>query len=383
MKILQVHNYYQQRGGEDAVVEAEKALFEQHGHQVISFTKQNNTIQSRWQKIHSCLQTHHNKHSATEFDKVLTTEKPDIVHCHNTFPLISPAIYGICQKHSIPVIQTLHNFRIQCANGLLFRNGQICENCLTKNSTRDAIRYHCYRNSLIGSVTLAHYISYHKKHQTWRHQVNRFIALTDFAKSKFLKAGIDADQIDIKPNFIDTPKHPPVQQSQRNIDVLYIGRLSPEKGIDTLVQASHHCQSAITVIGEGPVQITSHNKNIIALGKMPLVDLLKQLAMAKMLIVPSIWHENFPRVIVEALSCGTPVITSNLGSLAEIVQHNHNGMLFEPGDSQALAKTINGLLQDPKKLQNLSNQAYQSYLDHYTPDQNYQQLMAIYQRALY
>lgn len=298
MKIIQVHNYYQQAGGEDAVVEAERALLEEHGHQVVTFYKNNEAVGAgRWALVKASIKTVWNRETYSEFRKLLKSEKPDVVHCHNTFPLISPSIYWACAKEKVPVVQTLHNYRLLCLNAFLFKqnssvksedlsvkqdrttagcrqpsanspspsaqrpvpglSGSVCELCINKKLKVPGIRYRCYRDSLAASCVVALMLFIHKLIGTWSRKVAAYIALTEFQKQKMVEGGLPGDKIFVKPNFIDDSSmkkplaisHQPLAQKQTPSTIiqqpstdkksycLFVGRLSPEKGCDVLLKA--------------------------------------------------------------------------------------------------------------------------------------------------
>ena len=258
MKIIQVHNYYQQAGGEDAVVEAERAMLERDGNIVIPYYRSNDDISASGNKLIAISQllkasvnTLWNHQTYREFRKLLQAEKPDVVHCHNTFPLISPSIYWACAKENVPVVQTIHNFRLACATPFFYRDGKICEQCIGKTFPHPAVRYRCYRQSFAGSAVWACMIFVHRIFGTYSRKIDRYIALTDFAKDKLIECGLPRDKIKVKPNFIasgDSVKDEvlgvkedlnlnhtkPKTSEQRTPYALFVGRLSPEKGCDVL-----------------------------------------------------------------------------------------------------------------------------------------------------
>src|ERR1700733_6013916 len=204
MRILQIHNYYQQRGGEDVVVESEKALLEQAGHTVVQFTVHNEAITGIRQKLQTFWDVVYNTRVRRDLADLLASQRPHVVHVHNTFPLLSPSIYDACADARVPVVQTLHNYRIFCAAATLFREEHPCELCLDGRAHR-AVLHRCYRNSVLGSLAVANLIVYHRYYRTWMTKIMRFIVMTEFARGKFVQAGLPPDRIVVKPNFVKDP----------------------------------------------------------------------------------------------------------------------------------------------------------------------------------
>lgn len=387
MKILFVHNRYQQAGGEDNVVTAEIKLLSAYGHMVELWSVDNKDLSSGLRgKITTALNTAYSADSKAIALAKLDSFKPDVVHVHNFFPQISPSIYDACLEKNIPVVQTLHNYRLICPGAMLMRQGKICEQCIT-GSPYQAVLHSCYRGSKLGSLVVAKMVATHRKQGTWQHKVTRFIALTEFAKAKFIQAGFPADKITVKANFVTDPlintSHP--NQAPSPAFALFVGRLSEEKGLKTLLQAWSTLNNPplLKVAGAGPLAaLLKGQHNIEPLGLQSpeaISDLMQQ---AAFLLLPSEWYEGFPLVLVEALAHGLPVIASNLGSMADIITDGETGLLFEPGNAQALANKVHYLLAHPQLMQNLGTTARQTYLARFTAEKNEQQLLSIYQQAI-
>jgi len=386
MKILFVHNCYQQAGGEDNVVAAEAKLLAEHGHDVELWSVDNKDLPSGISgKIKTALATSYSPASrAIAIDK-LRAFKPDVVHVHNFFPQISPSIYDACIDAAIPVVQTLHNYRLICPGAMLMRQGNICEQCIT-GSPYQAAWYGCYRGSKLGSFVVAHMVAQHRKQGTWQHKVNRFIALTEFAKSKFVAAGFPADKIAVKANFL----HDPLPELfRRNFDdssfALFVGRISEEKGIKTLIKSWSTLDDNIhlKVAGSGPLEDLLHGKqNVSVLGQQNKIEINKLMKQAAFLVLPSECYEGFPLVLVEAFAHGLPVLASRLGSMADIIKDGETGVLFTPGDAADLANKAKWMLENPQQLQKLGDNARRAYLEKYTAEQNYAELMGIYKEAM-
>jgi glycosyltransferase involved in cell wall biosynthesis len=386
VRILIVHNYYQQAGGEDGVVAAEFKLLADRGHDVQLWSVDNKDLQAGLRgKIAAALTTAYSPASRVMAAEKLQRFHPDVVHVHNFFPQLSPSIYDACMAVGIPVVQTLHNYRLICPGAMLMREGKICEQCLT-GSPYQAAWYGCYRDSTLGSLVVADMVARHRRQGTWQHKVNRFIALTEFAKAKFVEAGFPADKIVVKANFmIDPLVYKPTIIRTMPKFALFVGRISEEKGIKTLLQAWSRLANppALNVAGVGPLEASIQGvMNVNPLGRQSAAEVSELMQQAAFLVLPSEWYEGFPMVLVEAFAHGLPVLATRLGSMADIIEDGKTGLLFNPGDAADLANKAQWLLDHPQQAQALGDNARQVYLEKYTPEQNYQQLMTIYAQAM-
>lgn len=381
MRILFVHNFYRLAGGEDAVLAAEMALLRGHGHEVALWSLDNKDLPSGIAgKFRTACNTVYSRRSRRQAAAEIAAFRPDVVHVHNFFPQISPSIYDACRAAGVPVVQTLHNYRLLCAGAMLMRNGRVCENCVT-GSPYQAVRYGCYRGSKLGSLVLAHMIASQRRQRTWQRKVNRFIALTGFARQRFIAAGFPAERIAVKPNFTVAPAPRPDASGGY---ALYVGRLSPEKGVATLLAAWSGLDAAppLKIAGEGPLQASLPAvANVEFLGRRTPAEVSALMADAAFLVLPSEWYEGFPMVLVEAFAHGLPVLASRLGSMTDIVRDGETGLLFTAGDAADLGQKLCWLRQNPEQLRRMGRQARQCYQDLYTPDANYRQLLDIYQQA--
>lgn len=377
-RVLFVHNAYQQRGGEDSVVDAEVELLRSRGHEVVLFSRDNHAIATMG-RLDLLAQTLWSRPARADFSALVRSFQPDVVHVHNTFPLISPSVYWAASELGVPVVQTLHNFRLMCPQAMFLRNGQVCEDCLGKLPWRGALRG-CYRDSKLQSSVLASMVSMHRGLGTWQKKVTRYIALNDFCRNKFIAGGLPAERIVVKPNFVDFL--PPIAVDRT--DFLFVGRLSAEKGIDTLVAASRMVEAAgVLVAGTGPeAELLNAVPNIRALGALTGDQVREAMGGAVALVLPSIWYENFPRTLVEAFGCGLPVIASRIGALAELVEDGVTGLLFEPGDPVSLADSMRWALEHPAEIAVMGKAARAHYEANFTAERNYQQLLAIYEGAV-
>lgn len=381
MRVLMMHNYYQQAGGEDAVVAEEIALLKRNDVAVELYAKHNDSINAM-PRAQLALDTLWSKKSAAEVSAVIERFKPDVIHSHNTFPLISASAYYAAAKLNIPVVQTLHNFRLFCAQAMFMREGKVCEDCLGKLAWRGVV-HGCYRDSKIQSAVVVSMQGLHRMLGTYQHQVTRYIALNQFCSDKFIAAGLPKARMRIKPNFIDLPVLADINAAPRQ-GGLFVGRLSIEKGLATLAQAaSIYPEANIDVVGVGSeAQLLINHANIQMLGWQQPAEIYARMHSAAYLIMPSIWYENFPRTLVEAFACGLPVIASRLGAMAELIEDGVTGLLFDPGDAEDLAENLQWADSHPQAMLKMGTQARAEYEAKYTSDINFKQLMEIYNDAI-
>ena len=382
MRVLIAHNYYQQPGGEDAVVAEEVALLERNNIEVELYSKHNDSIQAM-PSAQLAIDTLWSRKSASEVSDIIKRFKPDVIHTHNTFPLISPSLYYAAARQNIPVVQTLHNFRLFCAQAMFMRDGKVCEDCLGKLAWRGVMRG-CYHGSKIQSAAVVSMQGLHRILGTYQHKVTRYIALNQFCSDKFIEAGLPKARMRVKPNFIDLPLLEN-NSSQARQGGLFVGRLSKEKGLATLAEATTiYIQAKIDVIGVGPEEpMLKNNANIRLLGWKTPVDIYTRMRSATYLVMPSIWYENFPRTLVEAFACGLPVIASRLGAMAELIDDGLTGLLFEPGNAKDLAEKLQWADNHPDEMIKMGREARWEYDTKYTSIINFKQLMEIYQDAIH
>jgi glycosyltransferase involved in cell wall biosynthesis len=379
MKILVAHNAYQHKGGEDAVVEAEVALLRSQGNEVELYHQHNDAIKEMPRAM-AAVSTIWSHRSAGEVDRLCEKFQPDVIHVHNTFPLISPSLYWAAARKNVPVVQTLHNFRLLCPQAIFLRDGKICEDCVGKLPWRSVTRK-CYRDSTLQSAVATGMLAVHRAIGTYSSRITRYIALNAFARDKYIVGGLPADLIRIKPNFV--PSGPAPQWEARR-GGLYVGRLSSEKGLDVLAEAGRRLpDAALEVIGSGPLEALARESfGDRYLGYRTLDDIMARMRTAQFLVVPSICYENSPRTIVEAYSCGLPVIASRLGALVDIVKDGVTGLLFNPGDAADLAAKIAWAEWHPDQMHRMGRAARAEYEAKYTPQRNYKLLMDIYDDAI-
>lgn len=379
LRVLVVHNAYQHRGGEDSVVDAEIALLRLHGHEVETYFRHNDDVNTS-PMLTVAGQTLWSTQTTKEVTAKIATFRPDVMHAHNTFPLISSSIYWAAAKAGVPVVQTLHNFRTLCLSALFMREGNVCEDCLGHLPWRGVV-HQCYRDSTVTSAVLAGMITLHRGLGTYRNKVTRYIALNDFCRSKFIAGGLPEEKFRVKPNFIDNTNTPDWATRQGG---LFVGRLSREKGLDVLIEAVKYLPTnPVKVIGEGELESFAQTYfGVDYLGFQSLDKILVKMRQSSYLVVPSLWYENFPRTIVEAFSCGLPVIASRIGALAEVIQDGKTGLLFEPGSSMDLAEKLAWAESHPTEMVRMGRAAHAEYVANYTPERNYSMLIDIYNDAI-
>ncbi len=378
MKILIAHNAYQQRGGEDAVVEAEADLLRSHGHEVMEYRRHNDEL-AGMSRREAAIGTLWSSRTRAELGGLLRSAQPDVLHVHNTFPLISPSLYWAAADCGVPVVQTLHNFRLLCPQAMLLREGRVCESCVGRLPL-GGVLHGCYRGSRAQTGVLAGMLVLHRALGTWAHKVHRYIALNGFCRAKFIEGGLPAARIAIKPNFVDLPAPPPGPRA----GLLYVGRLAPEKGIGVLARASGALPAgSLRVAGTGPeAALLQGQAAVLPLGALGGAQVVGEMQRALALVMPSLWYENFPRTLVEAFACGLPVITSRLGAMAELVEDGATGLLVAPGDAAELALKLQWALNHPSEMAAMGQQARAVYQARYTANTNYTQLLGIYRAAI-
>ena len=379
MKILVAHNRYHYRGGEDTVVDAEVSLLRERGHDVMLYSRDNNEL-THFHPASAALSAIWSRQTEKDIAKLSASFAPDVIHAHNTFPLISPSLYGIAERLCIPVVQTLHNFRLLCPQAMLLRQGRTCEECVGHLPWR-AVVHRCYRHSYSQSAVSASMLTLHRWRGTWHEGVSRYIVLNQLCRDKFIRGGLPADRLRIKPNFVEARRVPRWDDRKAGI---YIGRLSTEKGLEILARAmSRLPQLCIDVYGKGPLQSFVEKAPGLRHGgfKSP-EQLVEHLHAAAYAVAPSTGVESFGLVAIEAFSCGTPVIGTRHGGLAELVEHGKTGLLVTPGDVDELAHAIAWAESNPAAMRQMGQAARAEYLARYTPEHNYEILLEIYGEAI-
>jgi glycosyltransferase involved in cell wall biosynthesis len=384
MRVLSIHNAYQIRGGEDESRQAEEQLLRDNGHQVDVYEEHNDRV-SKLNPLVLAGRTIWSQEAYRTVECQLATADYDLIHVQNFFPLISPSVYYAARSRGVPVVQTLRNYRLMCPNGLFFRDGHPCEDCVGKFFPYPGVVHGCYRDSRAASGVTAAMLSVHRSLRTWTQQVDAYISLTDFARRKAIEGGLPAEKIFVKPNFVNPD--PGVGDGGGGF-ALYVGRLSVEKGLDTLLAAwkSLGDRLPLKIVGDGSLQdevvaATQQLPNVEWLGRKPKSEVYDLMGAASCLIFPSKWYETFGRVAVEAFAKGTPVIAANIGAIAELVESDRTGVHFQPGDPDDLAAKIDWMLTHPDRWRAMRQNARAEFEAKYTAAQNYKRLMEIYQKS--
>jgi glycosyltransferase involved in cell wall biosynthesis len=389
-----VHNFYGSSGpsGENVSFLAERDLLKKLGIEVIEFVRHSDSIRSLGAAgtLIGGIVTPWNISSALSIRALAKSTKPDIVHVHNTFPLISPAIFWSLKDLPCANVITLHNYRLFCAAGIPLRSGEVCTTCIDSRSVIPGLRHACYRCSVAATVPLATSIALHRRIGTWKRCVDAFITLSNFQRELVTKAGLPRGRVHVKPHFYPGQPHE-IPWGDREDKALFVGRLSGEKGPEVLLEAWHllgEAAPALDLIGDGPDQdalrarVKEYSlKRVRFLGALSFSETQERIARSKLLLVPSIWYEVFGMVVREAFAYGVPVGASRIGALTELVDDGVNGVLFEPKAAGQIAESIRFLWSHPTSLERMSAAARQTYLKAYTEDANGEILKGIYASA--
>lgn len=385
MKILQVHNFYKQPGGEDKVLQQEQFILEKYGnHQVDQWLKSNDDL-GVFDKFKLIFNTHWSKHSYRECFRQFGGGKYDIVHVHNFFPQFSPSIFKSFKRLGVPTVLTLHNYRLVHPNGTMFHKGRNDLDVLN-SSVYKKIPERVYRNSLLQTAVVAHMVEHNKKNRTWFKYVDQFICLTNFQKQILVKGGLPEEKISVKPNFVSSKL---IKKKRFEKFALFIGRFTEEKGVLNLIQEwiENEISYPLRLAGDGPLyaeilKFSRMHKNIQVLGRLSPDEVSCQLSKARILMFPSLWFEGFPMTILEAFAHGVPVISTAVGSQAEIIEEGVSGFKYEPGRLETVKPKIYHLMEHDFEFRALSDNVQMVFKENYTPEANYAQLVSIYQRTI-
>jgi glycosyltransferase involved in cell wall biosynthesis len=386
VKILKVHNTYQQPGGEDTTFRNERRLLQDAGHQVIEYTRCNDEVVALGQ-LALAKQTIWAEDTRREVRKLLLRDRPDVVHAHNTFVMISPSIFWACHEVGVPVVLTLENYRLLCPGALLLRDGKVCRECMDHGPWR-SVRYGCYRQSKKATAVVAAMISAHRLAGTWSHMVDLYVTPTEFGGRVFIEGGLPRQKLVVKPSFV----YPDPGEGNRGRSyALFVGRLSPEKGVRTLLAAwaTLGIRIPLRIVGDGPLGVELRDyvrqhglSNVTFLGVLKREEVMTVMKRARCLIFPSECYEGLPNSILEAFACGTPVIASAMGAAQEVVIEGVAGLQFTPGDPRELARRTESAWAHPTRLGEMGRQARREYEVKYSPQRNYELLIQIYDRAI-
>lgn len=388
MRIVLVHNSYQLPGGEDSVYRNERDLLTRRGHEVIEYRRSNDEVSRFVSPLALAKNTIWASDTRTEFRNLLLREKPDVVHVHNTFVRISPSIYWACRDAGVPVVQTLHNYRLLCPGANLFREGRVCEECIASGVWR-GVRNACYRESRAATAVVAVMLATHRVLGTWSRLIDLYLVPTEFARRKFIAGGLPAEKIVVKPNFVDPD--PGFGNGERTF-ALFVGRLSAEKGLHTLLNAWRLLPLPIPlkIIGDGPMRgeledFVRRNQlsSVSFLGAQPWDQAMAAMKQARCLVFPSECYEGaLPLTVVEAFACGAPVISSRLGAMQDLIVDDNTGIHFNPSDAQDLADKLARVWANRDELAGISHRARRQYETHYTAASSYEALLKTYRRCI-
>lgn len=382
---LLVHNHYREPGGEDRVFESECRLLERAGINVLRYEVHNEHVDIL-SPITLAAKSVWNRTTYRAVSELLESTPCDVVHVHNTLPIASASVFVAARRAGSAVVQTLHNYRMVCPSATLFRDGHTCELCVSQPLALSGIRHACYRHSRPATAVVAASTFIHRTIGTYAQNIDRFIALTNFAREKLIEGGIAAHQVVVKPNFTEPESR---HRGNARDGALFVGRLTEGKGVRTLLDAWQRNPDLppLRIAGDGPLRplaesVSVSNKNVTVLGPLSQTAVREEMCGAALLVFPSLWFEGFPMTIVEAFSLRVPVVASRIGSVAEIVTDGECGLTFTPGDAVGLADAVRRLISDPDLNQALGDGALRRYESRYTPEANLEQLLRIYGDAI-
>jgi glycosyltransferase involved in cell wall biosynthesis len=389
--VLVVNNVHQWPGGEDSVVDREVRLLAGRGHRVVLHERSNEEIAGYgpFERARLAVRTTWAPDSRRDLEAVIARERPDVVHVHNTFPLLSPSVFRACRRAGVPVVQTVHNFRYLCPNTLLWRDGRVCHDCVHRTVKWPAVVHACYRGSRPQSAVVASMLGVHWARGTWRRDVDLFLAVSDFVRDRLVEAGFAPDHVDVQPNFVD-PDPGPRPDGVVGSYVLYAGRISEEKGVRDLVAAAAlRPDVPVKIVGDGPDrllverEVTSRGlHHVELLGLRAPHEVLALMRDARAVAVPSRCYESFGLAAAEAMASSVPVVGTALGGQAELVVDGETGVAVAAGDAAGLASALGGLWDDPARAAALGRAGRARYLERYTADRAYAGLIRAYDRVL-
>jgi len=392
IKLLLVHNFYGSAApsGENNVVSSEAHDLIRNGIFVTKFFINSDKFIALkfFGYVYAAILTPWNFFIRFKLKKILDNNRFDIVHVHNTFPFISPSIFYILPRY-IKRVMTVHNYRIYCARGIPLRNGKVCTECIVKRNSFPSIKYGCYRNSRILTFPIYFTIELHRYLDTWNRKVDRFIVFSEFQKRILVSGGLVENKIVVKPNSLEAPDVINDFQSRSN-DVVFVGRLSEEKGVQLLLEAwplIGDLNFNLHIIGDGPLfeQLSKKyvSRNVFFHGSLDKVAAQKKISESKLLILPSISIEGFPMVILESIANATPVLTSDVGPLEDLVRNNGLGKVFSSNNVYDLRDKLIDILSNDSELAVLSYNCRKKFLEKFSSDVVFSNLMTIYNDVLF
>lgn len=391
MRFLAVHNFYRTSmpSGESQVFEAERDLLRARGHTVLEYIRCSDDLYQKgpFYSVKAVCGIPWSFRSRKSIVRVVDQVLPDVVHVHNTFPLISPSIFSALRGRAARVL-TLHNYRLFCPAAIPMRDGKVCTACLDKRSSLPAMLYGCYRGHRTTTLPLALSVGLHRALGTWANEVDAFICLSKFQRELMVQSGLPREKVYVKPNFY--PGKPSVVAwAGRKPYVVFAGRLTVEKGVINLLRAWQLwglSAPELRLVGDGELRAELEKMAlglpVRFLGQLSASDAQAEIANARLQILPSEWFEGFPMVVREAFAFGTPAAVSNIGPLPSIVEHGKSGVVFQPANPQSLLQEVRAAWETPGLLECLGLGARREFEDKYTEEANYSALMEIYRSAI-
>ena len=383
MRILIGHSYYAAPGGEDSVFETETATLRKAGHDVVTYAvrTEHPRLEGMRDAVSRGARALWSRQAHRAIAQIIDRERPTIAHFHNVFPNLSVAAFAACRSRAVPVVWTLHNYRLACAAGTFFRNNAACHLCLNWGPFPAAI-YGCYHSSRVQSAWVSVIHWFLRKTGTLHSQVARFIALSDFSRREFLKVGIPHERMAVKPNHLAIEPQP---RSTIGAAFLYAGRLDRSKGVDVVIRALYSVPGGKLVVAgagphEGPLRELAAplGDRIKFVGHLSKEQLYARLSVARALVLPTLLYENCPVSPIEAFAHGVPVLASNTGGIPELVHDGVNGRLAPPGDVALWARVLLEMLENDVHAASLGQGARRSFEDRYSPPVGLQSLERIY-----
>jgi glycosyltransferase involved in cell wall biosynthesis len=377
--VLVIHNRYQQAGGEDAVVRAEVAVLRQQGHRVTEFMRDNSEISSYGgvRKASLMVSTTWNQRVYGELRQLIRKERPAMAHCHNLVPLISPAAYYACRAEGVPVVQTLHNFRLRCPAGTMFRNGAACKDC--DGAPGKAVARGCYRNSRTQTAAAAFMLGAHRALGTFERVVDAYSAPSMFCAERVAGVHVPPEKVKLRPNFL--LNDPGARHASENY-VVFVGRLCKEKGVQQLLRAWRRLTDIpLVIVGDGPLRHEAEKEgpgNLTFTGALSAAETLGRVKAARFLVFPSVGNETFGMTVLEAAACGVATVGTRLGAIPELIQEGRTGLLFDPHDSEEMAEKVAWAWSHPMSMNEMGAAARRSYLGQYSTDKGYEKLVSFY-----
>ncbi len=386
MKILIIHNKYGKFSGEEAVVESQIQLLRKNGHVVITYFRSSEELEViSMPKLKAFFTAFYNPKSVSELKRILFTEKPDLVHVHNLYPLISPSILPIIKKMDIPIVMTVHNYRLICPNGLFFSNGEICEKCTKLSKEMNCITKNC-EDSLFKSTGYALRNFWARIKKFYLNNIDSYLCLTEFQRFKLIENGFPSEKCEVLPNFYNEEiKGLNYDIAKRNY-IAFAGRISPEKGILDLLEAARelrHIQFRLAgSVRENYLMELQIPENVEFVGMLNPEKLSDFYSNARFLLFTSIWYEGFPMVFPEAMAHKLPIIAPNMAAYPEIVERNKNGLLYEPRNIESLVKTIDKMWKNPLLCEKLGENGFEKVNKKYSKEFYYNQLDYNYRKVV-